>query len=143
VTAPRKYATKTRGRPFAKGNPGKPKGARHRTTLLIEAMTDDDREAIIGKIIRQAKRGDRASQKLIVDRIEPVRKARVKFKMRPIVTVDDVVAAMAEVAAAVASEKLSLEEAASACIIIEKTRDAIKTQEHEVRLRALEEKLSQ
>jgi hypothetical protein len=40
------------------------RGTRHRATLLIESMSDDDRAAIVAKIIGQAKRGDRASQKL-------------------------------------------------------------------------------
>lgn len=104
-------------------------------------MSQDDRAAIVEKIIRQALRGCRVSQRMIQDRIEPVRKARVKFKMRPIANEADVVEAMADVAAAVAAELLSLDEAASACIIIEKTRDAIRNKDMAQRLAALEERL--
>src|SRR5258708_39453402 len=111
---------------------------RPRTTLLLAAMSQDDRADIVAKIIRQAKRGCSVSQKMIQDRIEPVRKARVKFKLRPIATVDDVVAAFADVSAAVASEVLTLDEAASASIIIEKTRDAIRNKDMADRLAALE-----
>jgi hypothetical protein len=42
MTEPRKNAPKTRGRPFEQGNPGKPKGARHKVTLLAEAAKAGD-----------------------------------------------------------------------------------------------------
>jgi hypothetical protein len=44
---PRKFAAKTRGRPFKPGNSGKPKGARHHVTLLAEQLMADDVEAVI------------------------------------------------------------------------------------------------
>jgi hypothetical protein len=136
---------KPRGRPFPKGVSGnklgmKP-GTQHIRTLLLAGMTPDDRAAIVEKIIRQAKRGCRPSQRLIADRIEPARKARVNFKLLPIANVDDVVAAFDHVAAAVAQGVLTLDEAASACIIIEKTRDALETQELERRLAAIETRM--
>jgi hypothetical protein len=34
----RNNAAKTRGRPFEPGNPGRPKGARHKATLLAERL---------------------------------------------------------------------------------------------------------
>jgi len=140
--AGQKAGAKKVGKLFVKGKSGNPagmrKGTRHRKTLLLAAMSQDDRADIVAKIIRQAKRGCRVSQKMIQDRIEPVRKARVKFKLRPIATVDDVVAAFADVSAAVASEVLTLDEAASASIIIEKTRDAIRNKDMADRLAALE-----
>jgi hypothetical protein len=51
---PGKYATKARGRPFARGNPGKPWGARHKTTLAVEkihaACRKDTRARIDGAL---------------------------------------------------------------------------------------------
>ena len=35
-------APKTRGRPFQKGNPGRPLGARHKATLAAEALLDGE-----------------------------------------------------------------------------------------------------
>jgi hypothetical protein len=135
-------AKKPRGRPFPKGVSANPRGmkpgTRHIRTLLLAGMTPDDRAAIVEKIIRQAKRGCRPSQRLIADRIEPARKARVNFKLLPIANVDDVVAAFDHVAAAVAQGVLTLDEAASACIIIEKTRDAIRNKDMADRLAAIE-----
>jgi hypothetical protein len=106
--------------------------------MLLANMSDDDRATVFEKSIRQAKRGCRASQRLIADRIEPARKARVNFKLLPITNAGDVVAAFDHVAAAVAQGVLTLDEAASASIIIEKTRAAIETIEMETRLAAIE-----
>ena len=36
VETPRNGRVVSRGRPFAKGNPGRPRGARHKTTVLAE-----------------------------------------------------------------------------------------------------------
>jgi hypothetical protein len=44
--SPRNNAAKTRGRPFAKGNPGRRKGARHRATVAAEALLDGEAEAL-------------------------------------------------------------------------------------------------
>src|SRR5215470_16664338 len=54
----RKNAGKTRGRPFERGNPGRPKGAQNRTTRLIEALLEGEAEAIGRKCIERAKEGD-------------------------------------------------------------------------------------
>jgi uncharacterized protein YqgV (UPF0045/DUF77 family) len=132
------------GKRFTKGASGNPrgmkKGTKHRRTLLLAEMSQDDRAAIVEKIIKQALRGCRVSQRMIQDRIEPVRRARLKFKLRPMATIADVVAAFDDIAAAVASGELTLDEAAAASIFIEKKRDAIETYDHEVRLKALEAK---
>jgi Family of unknown function (DUF5681) len=133
-----------RAPPFLKGKSGNPRGkkpgTKHRKTVLLAAMTTDDRTSIMAKIIKQARNGCRASQKLIVDRIEPPRRARVKFKLLPIANVDDVVAAFDHVAAAVAQGALTLDEAAAASMIIEKTRDAIRNKDLADRLAKLEER---
>jgi hypothetical protein len=134
-----------RGRPFPKGRSANPAGMKpgtqHIRTMLLASMSDDDRAAVVEKIIKQAKRGCRASQRLIADRTEPARKARVNFKLLPMTNVDDVVAAFDHVAAAVAQGVLTLDEAASAAMIIEKTRDAIRHKDMADRIAALEARL--
>ena len=35
---PRKNAEFTRGRPFEKGNPGRPRGSKNRTTAIAQAL---------------------------------------------------------------------------------------------------------
>jgi hypothetical protein len=131
---------------FQKGqrsaNPaGRKRGARNRRTLFLEAMTDGEREDIVAKIIRQAKRGDRASQKLIVDRIEPPRKGRAApFPLPAIKTTGDVVTALEAVTAAMSAGQLSPTEAVEVAGVIELARRAIEMQDVEARLHALEDR---
>jgi hypothetical protein len=131
--------------PFVKGKSGNPagkkKGTKHRRTLLLAAMTADDHAAIVEKIIRQAKRGCRPSQRLIVDRTEPPRRGSpVKFPLPPIKTAGDIVSALAAVAAAMAVGKISTAEALEVAGVIELSRRAIETQEIETGMQELEGK---
>jgi hypothetical protein len=104
-------------------------------------MSQDDRGAIVGKIIRQARNGCRTSQRMIQDRIEPPRKgAPVKFPPPVIKTTADVVAALAAITAAMAAGLLSPAEALEVAGVVELSRRAIETQEIETRLHALEGK---
>jgi hypothetical protein len=141
--APNAAAKKVIGRPFPKGrsaNPaGKKPGTKHRKTLWLAAMSDDDRAAIVAKIIRQARRGCRPSQKLIVDRTEPPRRGSpVKFPLPAIVTTADVVAAQAAITAAMADGQLSPAEAQEVSGVVELARRAIETNQLEARLAAIE-----
>jgi len=61
--------------PGQSGNPtGRPKGARHKTTLAIESLLDGEAEALTRKVIEKAKEGDLAALKLCLDRLLPMRK---------------------------------------------------------------------
>ena len=66
------------GKPFKKGqsgNPtGKPKGARHKTTLLAEKLMQADAEAIVKAVLDSAKGGDMTAARIILDRIAPARR---------------------------------------------------------------------
>ena len=76
--APAKQRRRGRGRPFEpgqSGNPrGKPRGTRHRVTLLAEKLMADDTEAVMRAVIDAAKGGDMTAARLILDRIAPARK---------------------------------------------------------------------
>jgi hypothetical protein len=76
MTEQRNNAGRTRGRPFAPGNPGKPKGARHKATLAVDALLDGEADAITRKAIEMAKEGDTVALRLCLDRIAPARKDR-------------------------------------------------------------------
>lgn len=73
----RKYGMKTgrdeKGR-FGPGNPGKPRGARHKATLAAMALIDGQAEAITRKCIEQALEGDTTALRLCLERILPARK---------------------------------------------------------------------
>jgi hypothetical protein len=131
---------------FAKGhsaNPsGKKRGTKNRRTILAaKLLASIDIPGILAKMEKQAKAGDHAAAKLLLDRALPVRRGcPIAIKLAPIRTTADVVNALAAVAAAMAAGKLSPEEAASVAGIIELQRKAIETQEIETRLHALEAK---
>jgi hypothetical protein len=138
---PRKYAVKARGRPFARGNPGKPPGARHKTTLAVESLLDGEAKKLTRKAIKLALAGDSTALKLCMDRISPPRKGRAApFALPPIKTLADVVAALAAITAAMAAGQLSPTEACEVAAVIELQRRAVETQELEARLHALEDR---
>jgi hypothetical protein len=90
-------------------------------------MSHADRDAIRDKIIRQAKRGCRASQKLIADRLEPVRKSTGQFKLpATIATLEDVDAAILSLARAQAAGTVLPDEATAALATIESIRETIR-----------------
>jgi hypothetical protein len=101
---------------FAPGNAlgGKPKGARNRTTLAVEALMGDEAEHITRVCIDAAKKGDMVAAKIVLDRVAPVRKGRpVVIPGMPIVaSIDDIPRAHAALIAAVADGHVTAEEAA-------------------------------
>ena len=54
----RNNASETRGRPFPKGNSGRPKGARNKATLASEALLDGEAGALIRKAVDMALAAD-------------------------------------------------------------------------------------
>ena len=61
-------------RPGQSGNPaGRPKGARHRATVAIEALLEGQGGAIARKTIEAAKAGDTVAIRLVLDPDLPAR----------------------------------------------------------------------
>src|SRR4030095_7662499 len=95
----RKNAANTRGRPFQPGNSGRPKGARNKTTLAVEALLDGEAEALTRKAVEVALSGDVTALRLCLDRIVPARKDRpVMFTLPKLETAADAVKASAALA---------------------------------------------
>jgi hypothetical protein len=139
MDSPRKYPTNTRGRPFQPGNPGKPKGARHRTTLAIDALLEGEAETITRKAIELAKEGDTVALRLCLDRLSPARKDRpVTFALPAIEATADVVKASAALLQAVASGELTPSEAAELGKLVDAHVRAIEATEIEEHLKRLE-----
>jgi hypothetical protein len=138
-------AKKVRGKPFPKGRSGNPvgkrRGTRHRKTIWIEAMSEGDREAIIAKVLKLAKAGDRAALRMVVDRIEPIRRGRpIAIDLPPIVVTSDAVAAMGKIAATVSAGKISPSEAIELSAVVDAARKSIELLDVERRLATLEER---
>ena len=138
-------ARNQRGRPFVKGQSGcpagKPKGARHRATLAVEALLDGEAEALTRKAVEMALAGDGTALRLCLDRIIPPRRERpVSFKMPALQSPADAVAAMAAIAAAVAEGYLTPGEASELSNMVGYYVKSLEAAEFDERLRALEAK---
>jgi Family of unknown function (DUF5681) len=131
----------TRFKPGSSGNPsGRPKGARHRTTVAIEALLEGEGEALTRKAIELAKAGDMQALRLCMDRIAPPRRdSPVAFDLPEMKTVNDAVLAMGALVKAVAVGDLTPTEAAELTRMVQAFAKIIETAEIEERIRKLEE----
>jgi hypothetical protein len=126
---PRQNVLTTRGKPFQKGNPGRPKGSSHKSTLLAERLMEGNVEGITNVVIAKALDGNLEAAALVLSRIVPVRKGRqVSFPM-PDLDADGVSAAFGAVIQAVASGRLTTEEGIAIGGLLDMQRKAIETGE--------------
>ncbi|MEO0621305.1 MAG: DUF5681 domain-containing protein [Pseudomonadota bacterium] len=127
-----------RGR-FGPGNPGRPKGARHKATRTAEALLDGEAEALTRKAIEAALGGDTTALRLCLDRILPARKGRpVQFEIGALENTQDLAGASRRLLEAVANGDLTPEEAQAVGSVIEATRRMLETEELERRISVLE-----
>jgi hypothetical protein len=131
-----------RFQPGQSGNPaGMPKGTRHRATRLAEQLFDGEADGLVRKAIELALAGDGVALRLCLDRLVPPRRDRpVRFKLPPLTSTADAVAAMAAIVAAVAAGDLTPDEASQLSGLVANTVKTIQATELERRVRALEEK---
>ena len=129
-------------KPGQSGNPaGKPKGARHKTTLAIESMLEGDAEAITQKAIEMAKGGDATAIRMCLDRLAPPRKdAAVCFSLSPIKTIADAVEASSALLAAIADGDVTPDEGSRIMSLLTSHKVLVETGEFERRLEILEAK---
>ncbi len=135
----------TRFKPGESGNPaGKPKGARHKTTIACDALLAGEAEAITRKAIELAKAGDGPALRLCLDRIAPARKDRpVTFTLPTLETAADAKDAAAAIVLAVADGDLTPSEAAELSKALDNFIRIMETTDLEARLEALERRSSQ
>ena len=130
---------KTRGRPFSKGNPGRPKGARHKATHAIEALLEGDAHEIGRKCIEMAKDGDATALRLAMERICPVRRARIRFNLPPVEGMGDLPRALSAVLEAIADGSLAPGEGSAIASTLTQQQRMFESVELERRIAALEE----
>ena len=124
------------------GNPaGKPKGARHKLTVLAEKLMADDAEAIVRKVVEAAKGGDLTAARLVLDRIAPARRDNpVSFDLPEITTAAEASKVIAALLAAVGMGEVTPSEAIDISRIVEAFTKAHELSELESRIAALEER---
>jgi hypothetical protein len=129
--------------PGQSGNPaGRPRGARNKKTIALEALIDAESEAVIQKVIGLAKMGDDLAIRLCVDRmLAPRRERPVPLRLPRIETDADARRAAAEVMEALGEGEVTPKEAehllrtiAGVAVIMQSTEVAARLQQIEERL---------
>ncbi|KAA9009708.1 DUF5681 domain-containing protein [Histidinibacterium aquaticum] len=124
---------------FGPGNPGRPKGSRHRITRVALELLDGEAEALTRCAIEAALDGDARAMRLCLERIVPPRReAPVEFDLPAIQTSRDASLAAGAVLDAVASGNLTPSEGAHVMALVEGFRRTLETTELEARIVALE-----
>ena len=125
---------------FQPGNGGRPKGARNRVTLAIEALLDGEAEALTRRAIEMALEGDGPAMRLCMERLAPARRDRpIVFEMPTIETAEDVAKAGRALMSGVAAGEITPAEAGDVMKLFEGLARTIEISELERRLRVLEE----
>jgi hypothetical protein len=134
-----------RGRQFKpgqSGNPaGRPPGARHKTTLAIEALLEGEAEALTRKAIELAKAGDGPALRLCLDRLAPPRRdAPIAIELPTVASIQDAVAASSAVLAAVAAGDCTPDEGGRVMALLTAHKTIVEVGELERRITSLEER---
>ncbi|TXM94809.1 hypothetical protein FV223_03160 [Methylobacterium sp. WL116] len=132
------------GRPFEQGrsgNPsGRPRGARNRSTLALQAILDGESEALTRRAIEMALGGDTVALRMCMDRLMPVRKDRpITFTLPEIETAADLTKATKALMQGVADGEITPSEAAELSKLVDAHVKAIEAVDFAGRLAALEE----
>lgn len=122
------------------GNPaGRPKGARNKATIAVEALLGGEASKLARKAIERAMEGDIAALRLCLERICPPKKDRsIHFELPEFTGADDLPDVAASIIRAASRGELSLSEAESMLRMLDSYRRSIDSAEIERRLLALE-----
>jgi hypothetical protein len=124
---------------FTAGNPGRPRGARHRSTLAAQALLDGELEALTRRAVDQALTGDVQALRLCLDRALPaLKESPVVVDIPRIRSAADALEAVSVVVEAVAAGDLTPGQGQSVMAVLEGARRVIETVDLEQRIAALE-----
>jgi hypothetical protein len=129
-----------RGRPFAKGNPGRKPGSKNRSTLLAAALVEGETEALLRTATQLARAGNLPMLKFLLGRFLP-RDRLVKLDLPQMVFADGGVEALGCPMRAVSEGKLTPGEGAAWATIVKSYTDAIDMADVVKRLDALENQI--
>ena len=130
----------TPGRPFPKGNPGRPTGSKNRTTLLAAALLEGEAEELVRKGVELAKAGDPVMLKFLLGRLLPKERS-VPIDL-PLADGDfDAVDAMGAILTAAVTGQIPPSEASALASMVAVYARAIDATELRLRLEAVEKSL--
>ena len=131
----------TQFEPGRSGNPnGRPRGARNRSTKVLEEIFDGESEALTRRVIELALDGDTVALRMCMDRLMPVRKDRpITFTLPEIETPADLTKATRALMRGVADGEITPSEAAELSKLVDAHVKAISAADFAGRLAALEQ----
>lgn len=133
---------KVRGRPFQRGNPGRPRGSKNRTTLLVEQLVAGEAANLTRRILELALQGNVKCLQICFERLSPRRNGRpIDFSLPAISNMHDIVKATAEVATAVNNGNLTAEEAGQLVHVLDSYSKVFMAHDFAMRLETLESQL--
>jgi hypothetical protein len=130
-----------RGRPFAKGNPGRPRGSKNRTTAIAQALLADEETELVRKGIEVAKAGDVQMLKFLLDRLLP-KDRLIKIDIPRLDFADDAIDGMAAISDAIANGRITPSEGAALSSMISGFSRTIDIWELSRRIEAIEASLN-
>ncbi len=130
-----------RFKPGQSGNPaGRPKGSRHKASIIAEQLIDGQCEELVQRCISLALSGDTAMLKLCLDRLLPTKKSSpIKLKVPPIKNLTDLPKVTEVLGKAVFAGEIDPDSAERISRIVERHIKAIEIADIEERLSKLEE----
>jgi hypothetical protein len=138
---PRKNAEFTRGRPFEKGNPGRPRGSKNRTTAIAQALLADEETELVRKAIDLAKAEDVQMLKFLLDRLLP-KERLIKLDIPRMDFADEAIDAMAAISGAIAEGQITPSEGAALSSMISGYSRTLDVAELSKRIEAIEVSLN-
>lgn len=133
-------AAHSRGRPFSKGNPGRPKGSKNKSTAILGQLLAGQAEELLRKAIECAKGGDESMLKFLLKPLLP-RERTINIDLPPIHHVDDAIEIFASIIQAVAEGEISPSEGAALGALIRSQTETIKLSDVVRRMDQLEAKV--
>jgi hypothetical protein len=130
-----------RGRPFAKGNGGRRHGSKNKNSLILEVLSDSEKEQLVRKGIELAKAGDVTMLKFFLSR-SLSREPAITIDLPKMETADDAVEALAAIMAAVCAGRITPSEAHNLTALVNSYARAIDIADLVKRMEALEARVS-
>jgi hypothetical protein len=130
------------GRPFGKGNHfgrGRPKGSRNRKTVVGQLLLDSHAEAVLTKALELAENGDGPLLRFFLGYILPEPKELpIKTGPLPMGDAAELSKSSKNLMEKTTAGKINLRDASAIADLMEHRRQILKTEDHEMRLRAVE-----
>jgi hypothetical protein len=126
-----------RGRPFVKGNGGRRHGSKNKNSVILEALSDSEKEQLVRKGIELAKAGDVSMLKFFLSRILP-RERPIRIDLPRMEFADDAVETLGLIVGAVSEGSISPGEGADVANLVNSYTRAIDNADLVKRMDALE-----